>query len=185
VLHPGNRPENAQLEDDEQWKLLTVRSWGELARGDWSIAITDISEGDVSVCADYPWISEFQYQDTPFYIDCETAESSKRNYCLNGEPQDDVPEAFLEAKYDGRTAEEACCACGGGLSTTQFTDRLVQWRIVVYGRSFNRVPTISPMPTQSPTLDNGPTRSSAQPVFHSLGSCFLVGLVSATILWLV
>lgn len=73
VLQPGNRPKNTQLHDDEQWKLLTVRSCGELARGKWTVSVTDISGGDVSSCADYPWKSEFQGSNSPFYIECEAA----------------------------------------------------------------------------------------------------------------
>jgi subtilisin-like proprotein convertase family protein len=47
IFHPGRRrPENTLLDDDQRWNLLTVRSWGESARGNWTLVIRDISAGD-------------------------------------------------------------------------------------------------------------------------------------------
>ena len=143
VLHPGNRPENSQLPPAGEWKLLTVRNWGEFATGDWTLSMTDKSPGDVSPCADYPWVAEFSDDRGTFFIDCDSAENDKF-YCRNGQAQSGVPSAFLQYKSNGRTPEEACCACGGGILAEDLDDRLVSWRIVVYGRGYTRVPTMSP-----------------------------------------
>jgi hypothetical protein len=174
-LNPGNRPENTQLEDDEQWKLLTVRSWGEFARGDWSIAITDISKGDVDACANHPFLVEVESQSGPVILGCLDAEALY--YCRDGELIDATPEGFLAATTDeGRTAAEACCACGGGLSTNDFVDLIVKWRIAVYGRSYNAQPTISPEPTINPTQSPGqviPPGSSGTTPTESSSSAYL------------
>ena len=50
VLTPGQRPENSQTE--VRWKLMTVRNWGESAKGDWTLSILDKSLGDISSCVD-------------------------------------------------------------------------------------------------------------------------------------
>jgi hypothetical protein len=185
-LNPGNRPENTQLEDNEQWKLLTIRSWGEFARGNWSIAITDISEGDVDACANHPFLVEVESPSAPVTLDCLDAEA--RFYCRDGELNDATPEVFLAATTDeGRTAAEACCACGGGLSTNDFVDLIVKWRIAVYGRSYNAQPTISPKPTINPTQSpwqvippgSRPMESSSSAYLSkhsSLLSCLLLSL---------
>lgn len=59
VLHPSMRPETTT--DDERWKLMTVRNWGENAHGLWTLSIvdekaiasvvTENGEGDVEVTA--------------------------------------------------------------------------------------------------------------------------------------
>jgi subtilisin-like proprotein convertase family protein len=45
ILHPGQRPENTQV--DERWKLSTVRNWNEPANGDWTLRIVDRRAGDI------------------------------------------------------------------------------------------------------------------------------------------
>jgi len=42
LLHPGRRPENNQIRDDERWKLMTVRNWGEDPTGTWTLKIKDL-----------------------------------------------------------------------------------------------------------------------------------------------
>jgi hypothetical protein len=186
VLHPGNRPENTQLDDGEQWKLLTVRSWGELARGKWTISLKDISGGDVSSCADYPFLPEFQGSNSPFYIDCGAAES-ERFYCIDGQLRDDAPEEFIEVEYEGRTADEACCACGGGLSTDDFVDQMVRWRIVVSGQKFDPLPTANPMPSPNhgpsaaPDPFGGLFQSSANHIRRSFLYLFGVSVALALV----
>lgn len=42
MLHPGKRPENSQLQEDERWKLMTVKNWGEDPTGTWKLKIRDL-----------------------------------------------------------------------------------------------------------------------------------------------
>jgi subtilisin-like proprotein convertase family protein len=42
ILHPGKRPENSQLNEDERWKLMTVKNWGEDPTGTWKLKIRDL-----------------------------------------------------------------------------------------------------------------------------------------------
>lgn len=136
VLHPGRRPENTQLPEDERWKLLTLRSWGESAIGEWKLSIADLVEGDVSDCLDTPWTLELPNGSVVQCFDLE-----RQEYCFNGtldptnELRDDglYDDIFL-AKDNETVASDACCACGGGMNADTVVDQLSQWRLVVYGQ---------------------------------------------------
>jgi hypothetical protein len=135
ILHPGQRPENTILNEDERWKLLTVRSWGESARGNWTLMLRDISAGDAMECADAP----FNYAVNDFVLNCEYLE--KIQFCANGaitpsSVNSDQSEFLRTAQNNGRKVVDACCACGGGVSTGDFESILTQWRLVAYGREF-------------------------------------------------
>jgi hypothetical protein len=135
ILHPGQRPENTLLNDDERWKLLTVRSWGESARGNWTLAIRDISSGDALECADAPLNDTIN----DFVLTCDYLERIK--FCVDGaidaSSVNAVQLQFLSTlENNGRRVVDACCACGGGFSTDVFEDSLQQWRFVAYGREF-------------------------------------------------
>jgi hypothetical protein len=151
ILHPGQRPENTVLREDKRWKMLTVRSWGESAEGDWTLAIRDISEGDALVCADAPFSAEIG----TLVLTCDYFEAI--GFCSDG----DVDElattfdqlVFLRSlKDNGNSIEEACCACGGGLSTDAFDDSLQRWRLVIYGREFPYDASISMSPSDAPSM---------------------------------
>ena len=47
ILIPGNRPENYQSGDDESWKMMSLRTWGEDVLGEWKLAIRDDNPGYV------------------------------------------------------------------------------------------------------------------------------------------
>jgi subtilisin-like proprotein convertase family protein len=129
VLLPGSRPENTILEDGEAWKVLTVRNWGESAIGKWYLRIRDTKDGDVSDCADLPFSAlvdgwEWSCSDLDVYGACFDGLSTSSK----------VEDEFFDLEYNGRTAEEACCSCGGGASAEGLIDQLLKWRIVVFGR---------------------------------------------------
>eukprot|EP00536_Pseudo-nitzschia_multiseries_P016213 jgi/Psemu1/220597/e_gw1.1049.6.1 len=42
LLTPGKRPEDTQLTEDQRWKLMTVRNWGENPSGEWKLKIRDL-----------------------------------------------------------------------------------------------------------------------------------------------
>ena len=155
ILHPGNRPENNQLERDEDengeddedayqhwWKLSTVRHWEESAFGTWTLTIRDVSKGDVDPCIDYA----FSQTVDNLPITCSTMARTSR--CKEG-TVNTINGNILNAQYEGRTVQQACCVCGGGTSSRNgFVDRLVQWRLVVYGRNEESIA----IPTSSPTV---------------------------------
>jgi hypothetical protein len=145
ILHPGRRPENTLLDDDQRWKLLTVRSWGESARGNWTLSIRDISVGDALECADAP----LNYAINDFVLNCEYLE--KIRFCVDGaidaSSVNADQSAFLRTVQNkGRKVIDACCACGGGVSTDVFQNSLHQWQLVAHGREF---PTALPSATLS------------------------------------
>ncbi|KAL3933920.1 MAG: hypothetical protein SGBAC_010191, partial [Bacillariaceae sp.] len=106
-LAPGSLPENGQ--DDRPWDFRTVRSWGEIADGEWKLSIIDDTEGDVSTCADMP---DWKVLEIPFGsgspVGCEYYEA--RSAFRNRGRVEEVNRLIDEGIVD------ACCACGGGQS---------------------------------------------------------------------
>jgi subtilisin-like proprotein convertase family protein len=156
VLHPGRRPENTHMED--RWKLLTVRNWGEDPNGEWTLTIVDLVEGDVDSCQSQNW--------TVFYdglnIDCDLLDAAE--ICVDGQldPNNflnltEYDEFFTRQDDDGLLAEEACCACGGGLNTSQAVDELKQWTLVVYGTDEPVRHPLAPSPAPSPAPGLAPS----------------------------
>jgi kexin len=141
VLSPGKRPETTQLTSDneeEYWKFMTVRSWGEMAQGDWTLEITDLLAGDVDTCVDIAW----SIVDQGTKLECDYFQFE--GYCVDGSV-DEVELEYYNSAYlrsildtDGLSFVDACCACGGGQTRTSngnvFVDQLIQWRLVIYGR---------------------------------------------------
>jgi hypothetical protein len=158
ILHPGQRPENTVLYEDERWKLLTVRSWGESAKGDWTLEIRDISAGDALVCADAP----FSVESGNIILTCDYTEAT--GLCADGAVDESSLTAaqvsWLRSVEDHeKNVEEACCVCGGGMSTDDFDDSLQEWRLVVYGREFPYDASISMAPSEAPSMvSSGITR---------------------------
>ena len=173
VLQPGQRPENTQLGIEERWKLLTVRNWGESASGEWGLSITDIKSGDVDQCADAAWyILSGETEVTCWLLEIQSI-------CVDGslDPFGQLPSEDFEILFghvvNGVTAEEACCACGGGLGEDEVVDELRQWRVIVYGRelesddlfsapTISSRPSITPMPTLVPTLSKSPSAKPSE-----------------------
>jgi len=105
-LTPGSLPENGQGTPEKPWVLRTVRSWGEVAEGTWSLSIADMVEGDVSSCID---MADWHVQDFDYLYDCaftewfpELHDPEKREWMKN----------FFAQNITG-----ACCSCGGGTSS--------------------------------------------------------------------
>jgi subtilisin family serine protease len=173
ILSPGRRPENTQVAD--RWKLLTVRHWGENPNCEWTLTIVDLVRGDVSDCGSQAWSGTIGDQ----FVDCNYLESM--NFCADGQldPTGALSQEWYNAiftyKDNGVLAEQACCACGGGMTASQLSDQLKQWTLVVYGtnqtlpspggstpapattKTPNTVPTRRPVqsPTRSPTSGTG------------------------------
>jgi hypothetical protein len=131
VLHPGKLPENDQLvmeeemvedEDDNRWKLSTVRNWGKSMAGDWTLSITDLKEGHKEDCIDAP---SFQILYTGVWDTCNYL--VRNEMCRNGDISDEFFfgtdgngggfEPLLKVKDDknDRTLQEACYDCGAEL----------------------------------------------------------------------
>lgn len=149
ILHPGNRPENTQLDEDERWKLMTVRNWGEIAAGTWSLSIRDISSGDIANCIDSSFWTIFN--DTQ--VDCNYLITE--GICRDGMVDSEILgngayDELLSIEVDGFKLEESCCACGGGFTTDDFDDELIQWRLVIYGRNSECIntTTLTPDPNE-------------------------------------
>ncbi|KAL3907575.1 MAG: hypothetical protein SGILL_008817, partial [Bacillariaceae sp.] len=155
VLTPGARIENTQLEVDTRWKLLTVRNWGESAVGEWTLSVRDLRTGDVAECANAPFNTLFNGQS----VTCSTVESQE--WCVGGQRNEqagtNLSELFTR-QQNGITISEACCACGGGLSSDDVNDRLIQWKIVVYGQYNGEFP-----PQQNTNSTEAPTAVTPTP----------------------
>lgn len=154
ILIPGNRPENTQLTDEQSWKMLSLRTWGEDALGEWKIEITDVNPGYAFPCADKPWAPTFYSDGCP--IECY--EMEQKGLCANGYPDPSHVDFDFILKYkdDGLTFVDACCDCGGGYSSEEAAtvDKLIQWRLMVYGRS----DTTNQPPTDSKDVEEDPSQ---------------------------
>lgn len=168
VLHPGRMPENSQLGEDEFWKLLTVRNWGESPFGEWSLTLTDERSGHLEECVDDGNFF-FYYGSTAVF--CEYLERQK--ICLDG----GYNQAFFDSgNYEplkertdtnGKTMTESCCVCGGGFGRQTFEDKLRHWTIAVYGRradgSTASSSSNSSAPSDSPTDADRSRMASVSP----------------------
>jgi Subtilase family/Proprotein convertase P-domain len=160
LLTPGRRIENTQLGPDQRWKLLSVRNWGESAVGSWELSIRDLSPGDTSECADAP----FAFDNNDQIVTCSTVESQK--WCIGGQRnpvtlnQNNL-DALFEQVVNGITIPQACCSCGGGLSSTDVNDRLIQWKIIVYGQLDG---TLTPISSNETDVTKGSTEPTNSPV---------------------
>jgi hypothetical protein len=136
ILAPGMRPSSTQIPESARWKLTTVRSWGESARGAWTLSVADTERGDYSAsnattgCVDLPYGDGDDYY-YYFVPDCPTVERSDGPSGCAGMPR----------------VREACCFCGGGQPASSIRDRLVSWTIVIYGR--NGTSSYPPLPPPS------------------------------------
>lgn len=159
VLHPGKRIENTQQRPDDRWKLLTLRNWGESGYGNWTLRVRDMHAGDVSDCADAPF---YVVLDDDQEVTCDQAESEE--WCSNGTRSEDTIanatfDSFFAAQENGLTIEQACCRCGGGLSSTDVKNVLVEWRLFLYGHG-NEEEFVTPDASLSP---GDPTLSPGDP----------------------
>ena len=163
ILTPGRRPENTQISQDEQWKLLTIRSWGENAVGTWKLSITDRAS-----CVDSPFETTF------LGVEVNCTYLAQEAYCVDGTMADFLAnplsgskiEELVTTTYDGRTLSEACCACGGGISRISPENILTEWKVVVRGQDAGFAFTPEPSPRLSPTTSPSKmpsTKPSAQP----------------------
>jgi subtilisin-like proprotein convertase family protein len=154
VLSPGKRPETTQLATTDRWKLLTVRNWGEKPDGNWTLSIVDLQAGDAGTCASEPWSMTIGLQ----VLDCNLIDSI--GLCVGGvlDPNTKLTPLLFQQIFgyqdvNGRKATDACCPCGGGLSTAEVRQLLKQWTLVVYGYDkqsvTGRTMTLSPSPAPS------------------------------------
>ena len=173
LLHPGKRPETTQLDIDERWKLMTVRSWGESPFGNWTLSVTDAKSGDVAQCVDHLWSLE---ADDGFDVTCDFFENN--GYCENGTVDEELlaqsSGEFIFNVTDedfGLNFVEACCACGGGRrrGDDDFGDMVVQWLLVVYGHSTETKNSVAPSDAPSLVPSGVPTdvpSASPAPSIH-------------------
>jgi hypothetical protein len=174
ILIPGNRPENTQLDEDESWKMLSVRTWGEDALGEWKIEITDDSAGSALPCADKPWAPPYYVDGCP--IEC-WYEVEAFGLCSDGTANETNPDFgyFLQYEDQGLTFLDACCECGGGVTEPDYVDELIQWRLVVYGRSVSDTPTDPP--TDAPSAGPFSSKSTGVILWVSVASIVLAFIV--------
>ena len=100
-LTPGAVPENGQ--ESGPWTLRSVRSWGERAAGTWTLAIADVTEGDVSKCVDFmDWQVDINRVGP---VDCGMLEYIER---MHDESYVSAMSHLLDRILTG------CCSCGGG-----------------------------------------------------------------------
>jgi hypothetical protein len=122
------------------------------------LEIRDISAGDALVCADAP----FSVESGNIILTCDYTEAT--GLCADGAVDESSLTAaqvsWLRSVEDHeKNVEEACCVCGGGMSTDDFDDSLQEWRLVVYGREFPYDASISMAPSEAPSMvSSGITR---------------------------
>jgi hypothetical protein len=175
-LHSSGRPENTQLAEGDRFKLMTVRAWGESADGEWTLSIIDESIGDLTECIDIPAVFAYQYL---FYCSDLPLMENYLGETLCEDDQVISPLASSIRGPDGISPASACCACGGGRASTDITDVLASWRLVVYGRSPvvesnslpSAFPSVSPIASPSARPSGSPSvRPSGSPSVRPSGS---------------
>lgn len=164
VLHPGRRPETTQLAEGARWKLLTLRSWGESAIGEWTLSIADRVEGDVSECVNGPWSIEL-----PSGHEIQCFDLGRLGLCSDGilDPSGELRDgglydAVFLAKDGTMLASDACCACGGGMDVDGIVNQLLQWRLTVYGQQKGLFESETEPPSVSPDENTTVTQPSEQ-----------------------
>lgn len=175
ILIPGLRPENSQLSEDERWKLMTVRNWGESAVGTWELKFQDEKLGDLTSCVDKAGyvleLTDDELED-PLELTCSVFE--RLEVCGDGGKGARFDEFFpfvplgpkstIFAAEDGTTAGEACCACGGGIPVDSVEDVLRGWKIVLYGHDELAVAAPRPsIPDEIAVAHESATATMAQP----------------------
>lgn len=145
LLSPGGRHEFGQLECDEWWEFLTLRSWGENPYGEWKLSITDTKSGSGDVvCIDRPsFLVPKSATGLDYTLSCEEYESE--GFCVDGKINNDdtrlqQDDGFNETLFEDRygkcdvMAVSACCVCGGGVRPDDdeiLYNQLEQWKIVL------------------------------------------------------
>jgi subtilisin family serine protease len=152
ILHPSKRPENTF---SDEWKLMTVRLWGESPSGEWKLSIVDQSEGDLSDCGDLP----------DSHYGCDVLQEC--GDCLDGI----ALTADAQFKDEGGVSgADACCVCGGGQNAADIVNMLKSWSLTVYGRSNS---TLAP-PTSDETSGAFQMVTAVSSVFVASGMMMLI-----------
>jgi len=138
ILHPSKRSEYSLVEDDERWKLMTVRNFYENPSGTWTLRITDEHEQKVTGCIDLPYDTEVEEHDYTYVYDCFEIEYLED--CVDGAVNTTFDWANTLDTVNNRTGVEACCACGGGVEAP-VVDILRGWRMIIYGHNATVPPT--------------------------------------------
>lgn len=84
---------------------------------------------------------------------CKTTEILEA--CVNGTLTEEYA-FFLRKDDDGRTARDACCVFGGGITienTTSFEDQLTGWSIDIYGHVFEATPAPTLLDSHAPSSE--------------------------------
>ena len=149
ILHPSKRPENTHLPNQERWKLMTVRAFGEAPAGDWTISLVDESSGILNECVDVPFEYTWDEDDDVFdgaVSTCASLESG--GACAEGQI---LYNFITQLQVEDITARDACCACGGGMPATSIS-MLRSWRLVVYGHIEEKTNPSTSSPSMAPTF---------------------------------
>lgn len=164
-LLPGYRHESLRMEGNQTLELLTIRNWGENPSGDWTITLIDTAHGNLAgkPCDDLDFST--YYEDWDMDLSCE--DLAFQEFCEGGKVQYPVQ----HDNETGYAADQACCACGGGLIVS-IEGTLVSWKLVAYGHMVpTEAPTQSPTrepsrpPTQAPT--QAPSEATSEPTQHT------------------
>ena len=112
-----------------------------MVAGEWTLSLVDRKAGDVGACADI----------TGFLVDSATLGALTctqlvfKDVCVDGNVSNlqglDLTGLADLADGSGRTMTDACCACGGGRSTSERTETLLGWTLEVYGTSMESAST--------------------------------------------
>ena len=110
-----------------------------------ALEIADKKAGVIDECLDLAW--QYSSEDT-FFFGCSDIED-RFSGCT---PADGVPQALIDADFNGVTALDACCLCGGGRQAADIQQQLVSWRMITYGhKKQERTSSPTPRPTLTPT----------------------------------
>lgn len=162
VLAPGNRTTTPQVPNDQFWELTTCEASGESVNGDWTLSVEDTNTGNQGECVDSPWqaiVGNIAYLCSNF--------SSVTN-CNDANQAD---QSAVSTVFEGRTALESCCACGGGTNVADISNMLKSWNMILFSNTkavVTQAPTLAPTILSTPPPTLGGNVSSQVPATTSV-----------------
>ncbi|CAB9505040.1 Furin-like protease 1, isoform 1 [Seminavis robusta] len=173
VLAEEKRPINQQFTTEQRWKFLSYAAWGESPVGNWVLTIGDLRPGLLSTCSDLAWGVEQNGQS----FSCDAIKNAGVTDCST-----QFDQAIIMATFEGRTAVDACCVCGGGQEVTEVTNVLNSWRMLIYAHDADVTPAPVALPVTAVPAGTGAPVVTQAPVPARPTNAAPVPLTSAVVM---